>query len=197
MTESFESLASRPMAAGGIDRSARSPTPVLNYVSIQILRGIAALLVVVCHAGVMAGDRFGAVGQHLLLRAGAAGVDIFFPISGFVMVISSINLAGRPDGWWVFLERRIVRVVPLYWLATTLKLVMIVAVPSIALHAAVTTTHVLGSYFFVFVPNPNGGSMPLVPVGWTLNYEMFFYAVFAAALFVRGPLVWSVALLMG
>ena len=170
--------------------------PTKNYASIQILRGAAALLVVVFHAGVMTGDRFGAVGQHLLLRAGAAGVDIFFPISGFVMVVSTTSMLGRPEAWRVFLERRLVRIVPLYWLATTLKLVMLITVPGLALHAALTLHHTLGSYLFLFTPNPNGGTMPLVPVGWTLNYEMFFYAVFAATLFFQAPLVRTVGVVM-
>lgn len=170
--------------------------PSKNFASIQILRGVAALLVVIFHVGVLMSDRFGAVGQHLLFRAGAAGVDIFFPISGFVMVVSTTTLVGRRGAWRTFLERRLVRIVPLYWLATTLKLVMLIAVPSLALHAAMTTGHTLGSYFFMFTPNPNGGTMPLVPVGWTLNYEMFFYAAFAAVLFLNMPLVCTVGVAM-
>jgi exopolysaccharide production protein ExoZ len=167
-----------------------------NYVSIQILRGVAAVLVVAFHAGVMVADRFSGIGDHFVLRAGAAGVDIFFPISGFVMVVSTTAMQDRADAWRVFLRRRVIRIVPLYWLATTLKLVLLIVVPALALHSAMELPHVIGSYLFIFVPNPTGGTMPLVPVGWTLNFEMFFYAVFAAALFLRAPVVRTVGIVM-
>ncbi len=167
-----------------------------NYASVQVLRGLAALLVVVFHAGLMADERFGEAGHHLLLRAGAAGVDIFFPISGFVMVVSTVGLVARCDAWWVFAERRIIRIVPLYWLATTLKLALIVAVPSLALHTKVAPWHLVASYLFIFAANPEGEVTPVLPIGWTLNFEMFFYAVFAAALLLRAPLVRAVAMTM-
>jgi exopolysaccharide production protein ExoZ len=170
------------------------PAADKTYAGVQILRGLAALLVVAFHAGVMVRDWFG--DSHLVLRAGAAGVDVFFPISGFVMVVASAGLLNRVDGWRIFLERRIIRIIPLYWLATTIKLLLVAAVPSLALHTVLMPWHVTASYLFIFAANSDGEPLPLLPVGWTLNFEMFFYAVFAAALYFRAPLVRSVGAIM-
>lgn len=171
-------------------------TAAKNYASVQVLRGIAVLLVVLFHAGLVVSEQFGAPGGHLLFRFGAAGVDIFFPISGFVMVISTRGLAGSADAWRIFLKRRIIRIVPLYWLATTLKLAILLAAPALTLHSGFDLWHAAASYLFVFARNPNGVAEPLLPIGWTLNYEMFFYAAFALVLFWRVPLVRVVSAMM-
>lgn len=160
-----------------------------SYIGVQILRGVAAVMVVIFHAGTLVRDRFPAIGDHLLLRAGAGGVDIFFPISGFVIMVSGAGLAGRPGGWRSFLWRRLVRIVPLYWAVTTLKLAAVTAVPGMALHTRLGLWHVLASYLFIFARAPGGAVLPVVPVGWTLNFEMFFYLVFAAALFRGRPVL--------
>ncbi len=44
--------------------------------------------------------------------------------------------------------------------------------------------HVLLSYFFIPHHNPTGGMNPFLDLGWTLNYEMFFYVVFAMFMFL-------------
>lgn len=166
----------------------------------QVLRGLAAMLVVLFHAGVLADERFGAPGHHLfgpLFRAGAGGVDIFFPISGFVMVVSTIGLLAQPGAWRIFLKRRIIRIVPLYWMATTLKLVIVLALPALALHTAISTGYVVSSYLFIFAADPNGEVAPLVPVAWTLIFEMFFYACFAVAIFFRASPLRSLSIVMG
>jgi peptidoglycan/LPS O-acetylase OafA/YrhL len=167
-----------------------------TYISIQLLRGLAAMLVVVFHAGVMVRDRFPAAGDHFLLLSGAAGVDIFFPISGFVMLISSRALLLRPDGWKIFAERRLIRIVPLYWLATTLKVLAVLAVPALALHSQLGEWHILASYLFIADRNAMGTVEPVLPVGWTLNYEMFFYLIFAVALLWRRPLIITVSAIL-
>jgi peptidoglycan/LPS O-acetylase OafA/YrhL len=118
---------------------------------------------------------------------GTAGVDVFFVVSGFVMVISSQGLLGQLDGWREFVRRRVVRIVPLYWIATTLKIAMLMAVPAVALHAQLDPVHVIGSYLFLPVREAEGMVRPLVSVGWTLTFEMFFYAWFAFAMMLRLP----------
>src|SRR5579871_6907304 len=114
---------------------AETPSARKDYSGVQVLRGLAAMLVVLFHAGLLADERFGAPGHHLfgpLFRAGAGGVDIFFPISGFVMVVSTVGLLAQPGASRIFLTRRIIRIVPLYWIATTAKLVIVLAVPALA-----------------------------------------------------------------
>jgi peptidoglycan/LPS O-acetylase OafA/YrhL len=106
-----------------------------TYTGIQALRFVAAMLVVLAHSTAMVNER-----MHLDMfkwRAGWSGVDIFFVISGFVMTISSGGLTQRVDGWKIFITRRLIRIVPLYWVATTIKLATILVLPSLALAACI------------------------------------------------------------
>lgn len=156
-----------------------------TFQGVQALRLVAAGLVVVAHATQMAHDKL-SVGPGTW-ENGTSGVDIFFVISGFVMSLTAASLADRSDGWVQFLIRRIVRVVPMYWIATTLRLVMVLAIPALALNAAIAPDHLLASYLLVPWPNAEGGVFPFLTVGWTLILEMFFYLLVAAALFLRRP----------
>lgn len=151
--------------------------------SVQMLRAVAALLVVFGHAlGI--GAAMGGVPRPPIPTG--VGVDLFFAISGFIMVYASDGLFTRPGAARVFLVKRIERVAPLYWLATSLMLAMLLArsqngaaLPSLG--------YVVSSY--LFIPDASFGSVdgvpfPLLSLGWTLNYEMLFYLVFSAFLFL-------------
>jgi len=136
---------------------------------IQYLRALAALAVVAFHAAERTGGHF---------AIGAAGVDIFFVISGFIMWTIS---QGRPVTPALFLRERIERIAPSYWIATA----VMVAGAALGLFPNLkpTFTHVLGSLFFIPHRSPDTGDIwPVLVQGWTLNYEMFFYAVFAGTL---------------
>jgi peptidoglycan/LPS O-acetylase OafA/YrhL len=109
-------------------------------------------------------------------------VDIFFVISGFVMTISLPGLAGKSNKAGVFLWRRFTRIVPLYWAALTLRIAQITLKPTAALDSVLTPWRIAASYLFIPARNGNGEMFPLVTVGWTLNYEVFFYLLFAGAL---------------
>lgn len=142
---------------------------------IQYLRAFAALAVVVFHAA----ER---TGQHFAI--GAAGVDVFFVVSGFIMMAISDR---RPTTPVAFLRDRLLRIAPSYWIVTGIMILGAAAglFPNLTLDAA----HVLGSFFFIPVASPNGGHLwPVLVQGWTLNYEIFFYAVFAVALVLRSRL---------
>ena len=139
---------------------------------IQYLRAFAALAVVVFHAA----ERTG-----LYFAIGAAGVDVFFVVSGFIMMAISDR---RPMQPVAFLRDRLLRIGPSYWIVTSIMIAGAAAglFPNLKLDIA----HVLGSFLFVPVPSPNTGDLwPVLVQGWTLNYEIFFYAVFALALLVR------------
>jgi peptidoglycan/LPS O-acetylase OafA/YrhL len=112
------------------------------------------------------------------LALGAAGVDVFFVISGFIMVYVSEPLFGQKDSPKKFFVRRVIRVVPLYWMFTTLALI---GWHGLRLPSNMTWLNVVGSFLFIPTTNLDGTTEPLLFVGWTLNYEMFFYVVFAAA----------------
>jgi len=153
----------------GLSQPARPESSTL--VSIQALRAIAALLVFWGHAINAVTAEVAAEFPQLY---GPFGVDLFFVISGFVMVYSSERLFGQPDAPIKFFARRFVRIVPLYWAATAILVWFVVPYAS--------TKAVLGSLFFTpRIPS----EAPLLYVGWTLIFEMFFYTVFAIALFAQ------------
>ena len=154
-----------------------------KYVGLQLLRIVAAFLVLVTHSTFYASERLDK-GFHFWPR-GATGVDIFFVLSGFVMIYSSSNLMSHPDGWKIFAERRIARIVPMYWLATTVKVATLLLSFGLVLHARLSWTTSLCSYLFIPHRNIDGDIEPLLGVGWTLNFEMFFYLLFTLALFFK------------
>jgi peptidoglycan/LPS O-acetylase OafA/YrhL len=167
-----------------------------RYAGVQVLRFVAALLVVVCHSTLIVSERMPYLGFPVWQKGGI-GVSLFFVISGFVIVLSSRSLEPRADGWALFAWRRLVRIVPLYWIATTLKLLTVSLEPALTLHSGLNWTHVLCSYLFLPARNPLGEITPLHAVGWTLNYEMFFYAAFAFALYCRLRVTPFIAILFG
>jgi exopolysaccharide production protein ExoZ len=138
---------------------------------IQYLRAVAALAVVVFHAAERSGLNF---------VVGAAGVDIFFVISGFVMWTLA---ATRPVSTWAFYRDRLLRIAPLYWIVT---LVMAVgALAGLFPRIRLTADHVIASLAFVPHRSPSNGEIwPLLTQGWTLNLEMFFYLIFGLILFL-------------
>jgi exopolysaccharide production protein ExoZ len=161
------------------------PAPSPNFLSIQALRAVAALLVVLLHAFETWGERIDPAAPGVNWANGAAGVDIFFVISGFVMVISSHRLVDRLGAWLIFLRHRIVRIVPLYWLLTTVKILAVMALGALVLRTGLDFNFVAGSYLFLPVTDSAGHFRPVLPVGWTLTYEFLFYLLFAAALALR------------
>ena len=159
--------------------------------SIQALRAIAAIGVVFTHAITRLSSSFPGASDHALftgaggqLTVGDAGVDLFFVISGFIMLHVHRNDFAQHGAPLRFITRRILRIVPIYWLLTTVALAFLAFAPQLF------TTHykgiylpwIVGSYLFLPIAPPDWNATPVVGVGWTLNYEMFFYAFFTAAL---------------
>jgi exopolysaccharide production protein ExoZ len=120
----------------------------------------------------------GKVGIRFL---GDAGVDVFFVISGFIMLFVNYNHFREPGATQRFFIRRFVRIAPLYWLLTTVAIVLLIASPGLFRfdRALLEPTWVAGSYLFVPVAMKSGLISPIVGVGWTLNFEMYFYVVFS------------------
>jgi peptidoglycan/LPS O-acetylase OafA/YrhL/glycosyltransferase involved in cell wall biosynthesis len=169
--------------------SAAPPDPAKAvFPGIEALRAVAALSVVAYHAGETVAALPGG-NPPALLHNGAAGVDIFFVISGFVMVLSARRLAGQGDPAWRFIRARLRRIVPLYWLCSGVKIVAMLATSSA--RGALTPGYCLASLLFLPVHDAAGRFKPLLAVGWTLSFEMMFYALFAAALAARrAPARW-------
>lgn len=157
--------------------------------SIQGLRGIAAVLVVAYHAAFATQSNGWTTGYNgLLLGWASLGVDIFFVISGAIMAITTYDRPSGLDSAASFVRSRIVRIVPLYWLLTSVQLVSQVYGAKYR-GSGFDGWHALASYLFVPSVNKFTGSiLPTLAPGWTLVYEMWFYAIFALSMF--GPKKW-------
>ncbi|WP_245474047.1 acyltransferase [Mesorhizobium sp. M2A.F.Ca.ET.042.01.1.1] len=150
--------------------------------SIQYLRGLAACAVVCFHVSEQFGGPF---------DVGAAGVDVFFVISGFIMWVTT---AGRPANPWRFMGRRITRIAPLYWIVTLLTAMGILMKPQFFYDHFFSVANFVGSLFFLPVLQEDA-LHPIVVQGWTLCYEMMFYLVFTLVLFLGER--WRFGVLVG
>ena len=156
--------------------------------NVQILRAIAAYLVVLNHAFTnfykySYSDSY-SYSDIIDTRIFGAGVDIFFVISGFIMVYIS---ARCPQSTGMFWKNRIIRIVPLYWLATFVTLAS--AILGSALLGVQSSGlrdwdfgDLVASLLMVPDIRADGATWPILPVGWTLVYEAFFYFLFGLTL---------------
>ena len=162
-----------------------------QFCGIQILRFMAAMLVVVMHTSQAISIHITGQGAGQYWGLGSSGVDIFFVVSGFVMAMSvgtsQVNVQSRKHAAFIFMKRRLLRIVPLYWFYTLLKVALLLALPGLATRSSVESTHLAASLFFIPAMSPWGLIEPTLPVGWTLNFEMLFYAVFALAIALGAP----------
>lgn len=143
--------------------------------ALQYLRAVAALAVVYSHCVIQVENY-----EQYLLHAGSFGVDIFFVISGFIM----IYIAKPDDKPTTFFANRIRRVVPLYWFFTLLMAVILLAMPSVFKATVFQWDTLLLSLGFIphwSIAYP-GYVWPLVAPGWSLVFEMYFYLIFAISL---------------
>lgn len=156
-----------------------SEKPVFK--NIQALRGIAALMVCCYHFSYLISESW----CETAFSHGWLGVQIFFIISGFIMVHTTSGIKSHyQTGAWRFFGNRIIRIIPLYYLCTLLHIAPAIGdgfsdidgdlLISSLLFIAPLTSHVGPEY-----------GMPSLEVGWSLNYEMLFYAVFAIAILFR------------
>ncbi len=136
--------------------------------SIQLLRFIAAALVVLTHVRIEIDKAI----PETLESFGGFGVDIFFVISGFIM--SHISQKNSE----YFLRKRIIRIVPLYWAFTLLLAAITFVLPDLLNSASFDITHIIASLLFVPHWSTAAEFKPILLLGWTLNFEMYFYVLF-------------------
>lgn len=110
---------------------------------------------------------------------GGAGVDLFFVISGFIMVA----VAGRKIGAVQFLWNRAARIYPIYWLISSALLAVIITMPGVVRSTPLPHSIVRS---FLLLPDTTN---PLLSVAWTLIFEIYFYVVFSVFLAVRMPVI--------
>ena len=152
------------------------PPPRATLLNIQALRALAAFMVVCVHLealAILAGARAHAT------EAGNAGVDLFFVISGFIMVFTTGRKPQSPAG---FFSARLRRIAPLYWSVTLAVFAVARLTPSLIQNTPSDLGRLLASLLFLPELRPDGTMRPVVFVGWTLNFEMAFYVLFAIGL---------------
>jgi exopolysaccharide production protein ExoZ len=156
-------------------KTVRSPRG--SIINIQVLRAIAALSVVLAHTA----SEFPNAGTIPRIDAAQSGVDLFFVISGFIMVYVT---AIRPQTSIGFLSNRLIRIAPNYWFYTLLTAVIAIGASYTLRGTAFDLRHLALSLLFIAHMNPAlpNSTSPLLRVGWTLNYEIFFYVIFALGL---------------
>ena len=152
-----------------------------GILNVQVLRAVAAGIVAYYHLQPMLTAAYGVSARS---HFGAFGVDIFFVISGFVMYVSN-RAMDRPIA--PFLVGRMLRIVPLYWVAT----LAVVAFYYAGFHPVGLMRFepymLLQSLFFVQTWFPDGRYDLILSIGWTLIYELFFYLVFALSFPLGSP----------
>jgi exopolysaccharide production protein ExoZ len=159
-----------------------------ELIGVQYLRAVAVTLVVLHHSSAT--------------NLGPFGVQIFFVISGFVMWFTTAAIDISP---FIFWRRRLVRIVPLYWLFLSLLVAIGISAPQYLKTTEISPENVIKS--FLFIPHFHAAQKIIAPIlipGWSLNYEMFFYFIFGIALLIKsdtrrpvviGMLLWSLVLL--
>jgi peptidoglycan/LPS O-acetylase OafA/YrhL len=157
--------------------------------NLHLLRVIAALGVVYFHTTSDAGLR-------LDWDVGSRGVDVFFVISGFIIAYIGTS---KPEQFFL---RRLIRVVPFYWAATAFVFALAALAPGLFHTTTASARHLIASLLFFPHEASSGDMVPTLVLGWSLNYEMFFYVWFAVSLWIaprKAPLVcvaWLVAVIL-
>jgi peptidoglycan/LPS O-acetylase OafA/YrhL len=148
------------------------------FYNIQVLRGIAAALVVWIHTQDIIPLDF----IPLRIREiGFGGVDLFFVISGFIMVHATTNRDITPKS---FLLKRFLRVAPLYYVMTLFVALLCIFLPMLFKNTTIDLVSLVKSLLFIPFEKVHDQIYPIYALGWTLNYEMFFYCLFTLAMFL-------------
>ena len=150
--------------------------------NLQVLRGLAALAVAYAHT------TWAPPGWRPF---GFFGVEIFFVISGFIMAMT----VGRHRE--AFFRRSLIRILPLCWAGTLLIFLIAISYPHFLRSTRPDAAELVKSLLFIPFRNGSGEISPILFTGWTLNYEMYFYAILAISLLLKvtRPLLLTSALI--
>ena len=150
------------------------------YSGLQILRFVAASFVVIDHAILQVTLNWSAIPklQKYAYLFGEVGVIVFFGISGFIMVTTRYESFGKLKSSIDFMLSRTIRILPIYAIATTLQYIN-----KFRLGGDYNFINYIKSILFIpYISSENGLYRPILGQGWTLDYEMFFYLIFAISL---------------
>ena len=171
--------------------------------SLQALRAFAASAVVFFHAVEASVRGQSPNSAETILREiawlGSFGVDVFFVISGFIMMYAHYDDFGKSRSSSRFLLKRLIRIIPNYWLLTALAATILIVAPQLShFGREVDVQWVVASFLFVPWTSSSGSPWPVLGLGWTLNFEMYFYLVFAIALLMtRRTAILAVCIFFG
>lgn len=164
--------------------------------SIQVMRALGMGMVLIGHIAQIllsygTAPAFMGKAFNLYLLTGEWILDLFFVVSGFIMVYISADAFGKRGAGGAFLFARLSRIVPVYWFYTTIMIVLLLAgvLDAQAWARPFGAMEVIKSYLFIpynsvdtAMFNPRMQPWPILNVGWTLNFEILFYVLFAAFL---------------
>ena len=147
-----------------------------NLDLIQVLRGVASLLVVLYHTSANVIDKFNIDFCGNIFYFGSAGVDVFFVLSGFIITYSSFKLLNNRSNIGRFLYKRAVRIFPIYWIIIGLFLLMQLVFPAYyRTHYQLEIGNILATWLLL------PGHVMINGVSWSMSYELYFYVLFALA----------------
>ena len=158
--------------------------------NLQILRGFSALLVCCFHFREDLNFENLQIGT-VLFQKGSIGVPIFFVISGFIMAFTTRKLdlkSGLSAQISSFYKKRVIRIVPLYYFLTICW--MILGGNFLLYFSGDLGSRFLHSVLFL----PQKDTFPVLYLGWSLNYEMFFYLMFGISLFFKNKRYYFIVL---
>lgn len=146
---------------------------------IQLLRGIACVLVALMHITITFSQTFHSYFLWNFFKFGGGGVDIFFVLSGFIITYSNRQHIGKPGNIFKFVKKRLIRIFPIYWIIISFFLAIQLTLPVFyATHFQMNFANIFSTYFLL--PNHN----MLNGVSWSLTNELFFYLLFLLALLI-------------
>jgi exopolysaccharide production protein ExoZ len=158
------------------------PAPKQTFEAVQILRGLAASMVVFHHAAYAIAhyhpQRSVLATFYKLPELGAGGVDIFFVISGLVIAHAARKLPSGGTSAREFAKRRLLRVLPPYWVFTGILIAMWCA--GLGLKGLIMTPMLVVTSLLLIPYTKTDiyghvGVHPILDVGWTMTFEMYFY----------------------
>ncbi len=169
--------------------SKQSVVSVHQLNSIQLLRGVAAILVVAYHLSLFSGEHYKQVKLiSQLFGYGYAGVDLFFVISGFVITYSTFPKNRKPPVLLKYISKRLIRIFPIYWV----MVLIFWTACKLAYGAVPQADRSVVDWLMAFFLVPT--HLPIIPVSWSLSYELVFYFLIGLILYARN--LWVVLIVI-
>ena len=159
-----------------------------TFLNLQIFRGLAAILVLLSHANLLVDKTL----LNGLLVIGRSGVDFFFVLSGFIIYYVNYGFIGDPTKFVIYIKKRFNRVYPIYWIYTLITLgihfvLMNYTQKSLIYWIKVDLQNITKSVS-LYPVNVALKEAPIIPVAWTLSFEIVFYAMFSLLIIFKPKL---------